>query len=317
MWLIFLLYFLMASTFTLAKTAVFYMHPVYFIALRMLIAGGALLGFLYWFKNEHFRPVGSNYWEFAKIIIFHIYCAFVLEFWALQYVTSAKNALFYNLSPFITALLTYFLFNQKLSMQKWIGLMIGFAAMLPILVAHSAQEDQFIGWGFISLPEFVLLLAVASSAYGWIIMKDLVTKKGYNPTMVNGVGMVGGGFAALITAFYFEGYSPFAWPGHTADMLGTLLAPILGIHATSIVMGILCLVALIVVANIIGYNLYAHLLRRYSATFLSFAGFITPFFASLFGWMFLAEPLTVPFFTSLGLTVIGLYLFYEDEIRSA
>ncbi len=315
MWLILLLYFLMASTFTLAKTAVFYMHPIYFIGLRMILAGSALLGYLFWFKREHWRSISSARWQFAQIIVFHIYCAYVFEFWALQYLTSAKTCLLYNLSPFITALLMYLLFNHKLSLQRWFGLIIGFAAMLPILIAHSAQEDQFMSWGFLSLPELALLFAVASAAYGWIIMKDLVVKKGYNPMMVNGIGMAGGGIAALITAFIFEGFNPFLWPDTVYDAFGSFLMPILGVQLTTIIMGLSCLLALIIIANIIGYNLYGNLLRHYSATLLSFAGFITPFFASIFGWIFLAEPLTIPFFISLGLTVVGLYLFYEDEMR--
>jgi drug/metabolite transporter (DMT)-like permease len=314
MWLIVLLYLLMASTFTLAKTAVFYMHPIYFIGLRMIIAGGALLGYLYWFKKEYWRSITADRWQFAQIAAFHIYCAYVFEFWALQYLTSSKTCLLYNLSPFITALLVYVLFNHKLTTQKWLGLIIGFAAMLPILVAHTAQEDIFVSLGFLSLPELALLFAVASAAYGWIIMKDLVAQKGYNPVMVNGIGMAGGGIAALLTAFIFEGFSPFLWPEVAHDALGSFLMPILGPKMTTIAMGAVCLFALILIANIIGYNLYGHLLRQYSATLLAFAGFMTPFFASIFGWIFLAEKLTIPFVVSLAFTILGLYLFYEDEM---
>jgi drug/metabolite transporter (DMT)-like permease len=315
MWLIVLFYLLMASTFTLAKTAVFYMHPIYFIGLRMIIAGGILLGYLFWFKKEHWRSIATGRWQFAQIAFFHIYCAYVFEFWALQYLTSSKACLLYNLSPFFTALLMYLLFNHKLSAQKWMGLLIGFVGMLPILIAHTVQENLFIGWGFLSLPELALLFAVASACYGWIIMQDLVVQKGYNPMMINGVGMSGGGIAALLTAFIFEGFSPFLWPNTAHDALGNILMPILGPKMTTIAIGIGCLLALIIIANIIGYNLYGNLLRKYSATLLSFAGFITPFFASIFGWIFLAEPLTMPFIASLAFTILGLYLFYEDEMR--
>lgn len=317
MWLIFLLYFLMASTFTLAKTAVSYMHPIYFIGLRMIIAGSGLLGYLAWFKPEHWRSLDSQRWQFAQIVIFHIYCAYIFEYWALQYITSSKACLLYNLSPFITALIVYLLFKHKLTAQKWIGLAIGFAAMLPILATHSYQEDYFSGIGFLSLPELSLLFAVISAAYGWIVMKDLVVNKGYNPMMVNGIGMAGGGIAALLTAFIFEGFCPFLWPSSADDRVGAWLMPLFGATGTTIFMGFACMLALIIISNVVGYNLYGNLLRRYSATFLSFAGFMTPFFASLFGWYFLAEPLTMTFFISLAITVIGLYLFYEDEMRAS
>ena len=64
---------------------------------------------------------------------------------------------------------------------------------------------------------------------------------------------------------------------------------------------------------IIGYNLYAHLLSRYSATFLSFAGFMTPLFAAALGWIFLGEMVTWHFFATMAMVLCGLYLFHEKK----
>lgn len=316
MWLILLAYFLMASTFTLAKVAVSYMLPVYFIAFRMILAGIMILGFLYAFKREKWRFQATDRWLLAQIVIFHIYCAYIFEFWAMQYVTSAKACLLYNLSPFITALLCYLLYKQKLSLQKWSALILGFLGMFPILAAHSSSEGGLLSIGFLSMAEIALLAAVAASAYGWIVMKELIVIKGYSPVMVNGIGMLGGGLAALSTAVAFEGFSPFIWVQEPGDMVGRMLLPHLGVFPNTVVMALGSMICLIIIANIIGYNLYGYLLKRYSPTFLSFCGFITPFFASIFGWFFLSECVTMPFFISLGITIISLYLFYKDEIIS-
>jgi len=70
---------------------------------------------------------------------------------------------------------------------------------------------------------------------------------------------------------------------------------------------------LVLIANIIGYNLYGYLLSRYSATFLSFAGFMTPLFAALLGWIFLSEPVSWHFFATMIFVVFGLYLFHERK----
>lgn len=313
MWLILLFYLLMASTFTIAKTAVFYVKPMYFIAFRMLLAGLFLLGYFYFFKREKFHIKARDAKLFAFIIIFHIYLAYVLEFWALQFISSSKVCLLYNLSPFITAALCYGLYQQKLTRQQWVALIIGFGGMLPILASSSYQEVFLSHFSIFSTAELALILAVGCAAYGWILMKELVAERHYSPGMINGIGMVGGGFLALVTAFIAEGNQPLTSGKVPQDLVGQWLAPLLQ-DWTPIFMGIGCLLALIIIANLIGYNLYGYLLKTYSATFLSFAGFITPFFAVIFGWIFLFEVPSIPFFLSMGLTIASLYLFYRDEI---
>lgn len=102
--LVFIMYFLFASTFTLGKAVLSYTTPLFFIALRMITAGVMLLGY-YWITHKKITIVRKDYSLLARIVIFHIFCAYSLEFWALQYITSSKACLLYNLSPFITAFL--------------------------------------------------------------------------------------------------------------------------------------------------------------------------------------------------------------------
>lgn len=313
MWLILLSYLLMASTFTAAKTSVFYMKPIFFVAFRMIIAGLLLFSYIYWFAREKWRIHRSDLKLLFSIVIFHIYIAYIFEFWALSSITSSKACLLYSLSPFITALLCYLFYDQRLSLQKWFAMILGFCAMIPILVVHSAQEESLFSIGFLSLAEIAMLIAVAASAYGWILMKELINRE-YSPVMINGFGMLGGGILALMTAFYYEGGQPFLLVDAPQDKLGQMLLPHLGVFLTTITMAFGCMAFLILIANIIGYNLYGYLLRHYSPTFLAFAGFITPFFTGIFGWFFLSETLSLAFLISFGLTIISLYIFYKSEL---
>ena len=311
MWLIFLSYLLMASTFTLAKTAVMYMKPIYFIGLRMTLAGVLLLGYLYYFDRKKCIFNRTDAKLFVLIVIFHIYFAYILEFWALQYLSSSKTSLLYHLSPFITALLGYLLFSYKLSLKKWIALIIRFVGMIPILMTYDVGS-----YASNKLPfaEIILLLAIGSAAYGWIVMKELIVTRNYSPVMVNGVGMLFGGIAALVTAFIVEGKSPFVLNYNPTDMIGKLLLPHFGTVITPLIMAFGTMLCLIIIANIVGYNLFGYLLRFYSVTLLSFFGFMTPFIAGIFGWIFLSESLKAPFFISLAITAASLYLFYSQEL---
>ncbi len=313
MWLIFLMYLILASTFTLAKAAVFYMKPIYFIAFRMMIAGGLLLGYIGWYKKGQIRIKRADFWLFAQLIAFHIYGAYLLEFWALQYVSSSKAALFYNLSPFITALLCAILFGQQLSRLKWVAMVMGFVGMLPIVHPISLITDRL--YPVMAGADLALLLGVACASYGWLLVKELAVIKSYNFVTVNGIGMLGGGIAALLTAAIVEGTEIFIWNGPHPDLAGSWLYAHGFGQATTVIMAIGTMAGLIILANLIGYNLYAFLLARYSLTFLSFAGFIAPFLVGILGSLFLGERLSGAFLISFVITMFSLYLFYAAELQ--
>jgi len=302
MFLVILMYMLFASTFTIGKAVMEYLHPVFFIGIRMVIGGIILLSYQYLFRKERFYIKKEHIWLFAQIAIFHVLVAFLAEYWALQYVTSFKVALIYNLSPFLAAIFAYLFFAEKMTKKKWFGLLLGFSGFFIVLAnGKSPGEGAHHAFGFLSWPEIALLISVTSAVYGWAVFKKLIQNKGYSPIMVNGVGMLTGGFLALLSSFFVEGY------------------PTLKIQSSSFLFDIsVCsgyALLLIVIANIICYNLYGYLLRKYSITFLSFAGFVTPLFAVLFGNVFLKEMPSLSFFLSLGIISLGLYIFYQEELK--
>ncbi len=306
--LVVLLYALFASTFTLGKAALSYVSPFLFISIRMVLGGSILLFYYRLIKKQSITIQSRDYSLFFRIILFHIFGAYTLEFWALEYITSAKACLLYNLSPFITALLCYFLRNERLTFRQLCGLIIGFLGFIPILIAQTPLET--IGWhvGFLSCYEIALIFSVISSAYGWMTVKKLIDKK-YSLLLINGIGMTGGGLLAFLLSLFTEGYplikqAPTTMPEMVA---------IFGQTGESLIMLGIYSISLVLIANIIGYNLYGYLLSRYSATFLSFAGFMTPLFAAFLGWIFLDEKVTWHFFATMILVVFGLYLFHEKK----
>ncbi|CCB87681.1 MULTISPECIES: DMT family transporter [Parachlamydia] len=295
MYLVILLYALFASVFTISKTGLQYAQPFFFVGTRMLCAGILMLAYQFFRARDQFTISKKDLFLFVGLGFFSIYLTNILEFWGLKYLTTFKTCFIYSLSPFVSALLSYLLFSEVMTGKKWLGLLIGFSGFIPILLT-TTQEEELTGHFFIlSWAEIAVIIAAISSVYGWILLKQLVADRGYSPMMANGVSMLIGGSFALIHSWGVESWSPAPY--------------------NEFFPFVECAILLIIVSNLICYNLYGFLLRKYSPTFMSFAGFTTPFFTALFGWFYLGETVSLPFFISAGIVLIGLFVFYLEELK--
>jgi len=162
-------------------------------------------------------------------------------------------------------------------------------------LSHNGAEEALLVGKFLSLPELAVMVAAVASSYGWILLRKLVTDKGYASFTANGYSMVVGGLLALIHSRLVEPWDP--------------------VPVTEVAPFITCTLVLIVVSNVFAYNMYGWLLRRFTATFMSFAGFSTPLITALFGWLFLDEVITRAFFISAAVVFAGLLIFYQEELR--
>lgn len=295
MFFVILLYALFASVFTIAKTGLEYSQPFFLVASRMLFAGMLMIGYQLLVKKEKLLWTKKAWWRIFCLATFNIYLTNAFEFWGLKYLTSFKTCFIYSLSPFASALLSYLMFSEKLSSKKWIGLIIGFAGFIPILLTQSSTEEQTGHIFFLSWAEISVVSAAICSVYGWILLKQLVKEEGYTPLMANGLSMLIGGMLALLHSVAVEDWNP---------------APV-----TSFIPYLECTILLIIISNMICYNLYGSLLKKFSATFMSFAGFTTPLFTALFGWIFLGEIVTWPSYVSFMIVFSGLIMFYQEELK--
>lgn len=295
MFYVFLLYGLFASVFTIAKTGLAYTGPLFFIGTRMFFAGVILLSYQFLVNKQTFSLDKGTWKRLFLLALFNIYLTNAFEFWGLQYLTSFKACFMYSLSPFLSALFSYFLFSEKLTSTKWIGLFIGLAGFIPILLHQTLNEEQTGQILFFSWAELSALAAAICSVYGWIILKQLVNGDKLSPLMANGTSMLIGGSLALVHSLLTEDWNP--------------------IPVTNVPVFLECALLLIIISNFICYNLYGSLLKRYSATFLSFAGFTTPLFSALFGWLWLGEVVAWPFYLSFAIVFLGLTIFDQEYLK--
>lgn len=287
--LIILLYALLALTFPLGQLAVAAADPSVVIAVRMIIAGVLLLG-SYWICCK--KPVihARDRFLFFKVALFHIYLAFVPEFWSLQFLSPLKVNLMFSATPFINAFFEYILHNRRFAWQQYVGIIIGVAgALLPLLATatqHCVPRICLIPY----LPEAALMVAVVSSSYAWFVVRELMNR-GYALVHINGSAMLMGGLLSAATAPFIH----------------------LGLYVTHVPQLVLTVAALIIISNGIAYQLHGTLLKYYSPTFLGFCGFLCPLFGAFYARVFFNEPLTWHIFAALLLIGIGLWLFTKGD----
>lgn len=302
MFLIVLEYAILAATFTLAKKALSFSDPFFLIMVRLLTAGMLLTTFSFlkeWLKSGYrIHPLLQNIWHdrylFLGVGLFHAYLAFIPEFWALQYVTSAKTSIIYAATPFVAALLSYFLHGERLVGRQWLGMLVGTVGLAPLILLQ-AESHAFASFANISLPELVLIGAMTSACYAWFVVRALM-RRGYGITLINGIAMGIGGLFCIPTVMYAE-------PNAVA-------------HVTSWSSFIGWLSVLIFLSHIVSYNLYSYLLSRYSITFMTFCGFLCPLFSTLFGAIWLGEVITWHYGAALAGITVGLVIFSRGKVKA-
>ncbi len=286
-----------SSVFSVGKIAMQYCPPLFLTGSRMVLAGLILYLFMAAFKRSAFKLNRLQLISLVVLAFFSIYLTNALEFWGLQYLSAAKTCFIYSLSPFFSALFSYLHFKEKMNRNKWIGMAIGFVGFIPVLMHQTGSEELFNAFSFLSWPTLAIMGAVLSSVYGWVLLRFIVKDQAISPLMANGTSMLIGGLLAFGHSSLVENWAP---------------TPIAAHHVTPFLQWTLLIT---LVYNLLCYNVYGVLLKRFTATFLSFIGLLSPIFASISGWLFLGEPLSWTILLSTGIVSIGLLIFYRAELK--
>jgi drug/metabolite transporter (DMT)-like permease len=117
------------------------------------------------------------------------------------------------------------------------------------------------------------------------------------PSTVNGYSMLIGGGIALLHSYFTESWNPL--PVATENLPKLFL----GISAMTLISNIVC------------YQLYGMMLKRFTNTLLSFFGLLSPIFASLNSWILIQEPPSLKIFLSTSIVCFGLWIFYRTELK--
>src|SRR5271167_2408811 len=93
--------------------------PIFYTATRFAFAGAIMIAYQYFHTKERFHILKEHVWIFAQIAFFGIYVTYVIRFWGLQFLSAGKGMFMFNLAPFATALLSYFLLRERMTQKQW------------------------------------------------------------------------------------------------------------------------------------------------------------------------------------------------------
>lgn len=260
-----IIYFVWGSTFLAIRVGVREVPPFLLAAIRFLIAGVALYG---WMVLQGERSPSRRQWFSAFLLAFLIFVMdYGLLFWAELRVPSGLAAVMMATIPAFMALSEIiFLRTQRLTLRLGLALLIGIAGV-AVLVSRSFN----LGGSPIDAAGAIALIVASMS---WSVASVLTRKLPLpaSKVMSSGAQMLAGGVLLTLAAAAlgeFRHFQPAAVSGAAWFSL----------------------LYLIVAGSIVGFTAYVWLLHRESPTKVGTYAYVNPVVAVLFGYFFGGEPL--------------------------
>ncbi|CAM8953864.1 unnamed protein product [Rhodiola kirilowii] len=268
--------------------------PFFVAAVRLIPAGAILVSFTL-FKG---RPLPSGLIAWLSIALFGLVDATCFQGFLAQGLlrTSAGlGSVIIDSQPLTVAILAALLFGESLGLIGVAGLVLGVIGLLLLEVPTISLDNDF---SLVGSGELWMLLAAQSMAVGTVMVRWV--SKYSDPVMATGWHMIIGGLPIVIISVL----------NHEPALQGSLIE-----LSTN---DVIALVYTSIFGSAISYGLYFYNATRGSLTKLSSLTFLTPMFASLFGFLYLGETFTPLQCVGALVTIAAIYMVpSEDEVHQA
>ncbi len=251
--------------------------PLTFVALRTLIAAGALIAFMA-LRREGWPNLRRMWLPFLAMGIFNGVIPYTLITWGELHITSSLAAILTAAMPLFTVIIGhYWTHDERLTPIKTLGIFVGFIGVIVLFLPDLRQGIQMEFWG-----EFAVVGAAASY-----------------------------GLATVIAHKYMHGVT------HTAAAAGQLgsatliMIPLsllfddpMGLRPSPLAVGSLLTLALL--GTSFAYVLYYWLVENTGATRTALVTYLIPITGILWGAFLLSEPLAWEDLIGLLLIILGI-----------
>ncbi|WP_108670494.1 DMT family transporter [Peribacillus acanthi] len=182
-----------------------------FAGYRFILAAFLIFIFLVITKQQillqktHIKPL-------VKIGVFQTFIQYVLFYIGLSYSSGVQGSIIAGTTTFFQILFAHFLYhNDKLSMRKGWGLLLGFGGVIAVNISKGDLTMDF------GLGEVLLLIAMASGGYGNILARN--ASKHMEVGYITSYEMIFGALGLIMLAIPGVGLFPFSFTWEAAGLL--------------------------------------------------------------------------------------------------
>lgn len=253
---------------------------ILFAGVRFILAGilTAIFGSL--IARKPLFPQKSSWGMICKLGLVQTVFQYIFFYMGLAYTTGVKSAIINGSQTFITIVLACLVFRyEKLTMQKFLGCLIGFAGVIVINFDPSGLTG-----GFTFRGEGAILIAAIAYALSSALVKNYSQKE--NPVVLSGYQFIFGGIIMTIVGVLMGG-----------KLTGWCFRSIL----------LLLYLALI---SSVAYSVWGILLKHNPVGKVAIYSFTNPIFSVLLSFVFLHETSSfgLELVVALGLVCCGIWL---------
>lgn len=268
------------TTYLALRIGVFEFPPFLFSALRQIIAGVILTGFMVVLAKKKL-PSRSVLINQAIGGFFMITIGNGLVGWAEMFVPSGIAAIICSMVPVWVVVINLVVAKEeKPTFPIIMGLAIGLSGIVLIFGENLAD----IASSAYTLGIIMIIIANLGWAAGSIWMKRKNQES--DPFMNAGLQMTFGGLLLLPVSLGFDNYQTITWSNNV----------------------IYSLIYLILVGSVAAYACYSYAIKNLPITIVTLYAYINPIVAIVLGWIVLSETLNLRIIIAIGITLAGVYI---------
>ena len=217
--------------------------------------------------------------------ILNLTICYGLTYWATQFIYSSLSALIWAGFPLCVAIFSYFMLpNEVFTKKKIISLLLGTVGALLILKEGlNFKGDQVV------IGILMVVIAVIIAGYPNVYLKRYANA--VTSLHLNAVSQLIAGITLLIISFIFESDQIMVWSNFN----------------------IFALAYLTIFGSLIAWYIYFWLFPHISMSQISYIAFFPPVLASILGWVFLDEKLSILAIIGGGFVIFGAVLVNLNE----
>ncbi|HRI78305.1 MAG TPA: EamA family transporter [Cyclobacteriaceae bacterium] len=268
------------TTYLALRVGVTQFPPFLFSAMRFLVAGPLLIGFMLTIGKATL-PSKELIFHQAISGLFMVTLGVGVVGWTEMHVSSGLAAIICSVMPIWVILINLFVSNdERPTLPILIGLAVGSTGIIMIFGEHLSEFSN--SNYFIRI--IVTFLANICWAFGTVWTKK--KNQNSNPFLNAGLQMFFGAVFLIPMSLLFDDYSTIHWSGEV----------------------ITALIYLILIGSILAYTCYSYAIKHLPMTLVSLYAYINPIVAVVLGWILLNEKLNLRISIGILVTVAGIYI---------